>query len=62
MKPFHQQLVWTLAAVLLYAAPLLVAQLAPGAEWFRMVAGVVFGAVWVPRPHEVAAKRASKAP
>ena len=57
MKPLGHQLVWTTAAVVLYSLPFLVAALGDGREWFHMVAGVIFGAVWLPRPHEIAARR-----
>ena len=57
MKPFAHQLAWTAAAVVLYSLPLVFAPLSAGREWFQMVAGVIFGAVWLPRPHEIALRR-----
>lgn len=52
MRPFNQQLIWTVFATGAYVATFLV----PGlhdAVWLQNIASVIFGAVWLPRPQEI---------
>lgn len=52
MRPFHQQLIWTVLALAAYVSTFLV----PGLEkavWLQTIASIIFGAVWVPRIQEI---------
>jgi hypothetical protein len=52
MRPFYQQLIWTVLALGAYVSTFLV----PGLEkavWLQTIASIIFGAVWVPRPQEI---------
>jgi hypothetical protein len=59
MRPFHQQLIWTVLALAAYVSTFLVPGL-QSATWLQTIASIIFGAVWVPRPqeiHEIVTKR-----
>ncbi len=59
MRPFHQQLIWTLFASGTYVSTFLVAGL-KDALWLQTIASIIFGAVWIPRPQEMASRRKPK--
>jgi hypothetical protein len=59
MRPFYQQLVWTVLALAAYVSTFLVPALAE-AVWLQTIASIIFGAVWVPRPQEIIAKRKAR--
>lgn len=52
MRPFYQQLIWTVLALGAYVSTFLVADL-HNATWLQTIASIIFGAVWVPRPQEI---------
>ena len=58
IRPFHQQLTWTILAIVCVTVPLLVPQLHPAQAWMNGLAGILIGKEWLERSPDRAARKA----